>query len=125
MLQFAPSRLQGIDWMPSPPLVPDDTPLDIAHLDRATGGQVDLVRELLALFSAQAAQLMPLLAAGSPDTAILAHRLLGSAKAIGAHRVADAAEALEADPRDRDALASLSHAVDAVLEVIDRRLQRC
>ena len=54
--------------MPSPPLVPDDGPIDIAHLQRMTLGDVSLEREVLAMFAAQAAGLVRALA-NSPDDA--------------------------------------------------------
>ena len=42
--------------MPSPPLAPDDGPIDIEHLQRMTLGDAGLEREVLAMFSAQAVQ---------------------------------------------------------------------
>jgi len=44
--------------MPSPPLAPDDGPIDIEHLQRMTLGNASLEREVLALFSVQAASLI-------------------------------------------------------------------
>ena len=81
--------------MPSPPLVPDDGPIDIAHLRRMTLGDAKLEREVLGMFSAQASRLAGSLAAMPPDAAALAHTLKGSARAIGAFAVADAAAHLE------------------------------
>ena len=49
-----PLHLERIDWMPSPPLAPDDGPIDIDHLQRMTLGDAGLEREVLAMFSAQA-----------------------------------------------------------------------
>ncbi len=118
-------NLQRIDWMPSPPLVPDDAPLDLAHLDRMTFGDDALQREVLALFAAQSAVLMPRLVAHSDDAADLAHTIKGSAKAIGAHGVSEAAEAFEVSPDDRETLRDLQTAVAAVCAAIDLRLQRC
>lgn len=118
-------NLQRIDWMPSPPLVPDDAPLDLAHLDRMTFGDLALQREVLALFAAQTAVLMPRLVALPADVVDLAHTLKGSAKAIGAHGVADAAEALEASPDGIETLRDLQNAVAAASAAIDLRLQRC
>ena len=84
--------------MPSPPLAPDDGPIDTGHLQRMTLGDASLEREVLAMFSAQAVGLIGTLAALPADAAALAHTLKGSARAIGAFRVADAAEA----PGSRD-----------------------
>jgi len=46
-----PLHLERIDWMPSPPLAPDDGPIDIEHLKRMTLGDASLEREVLAMFS--------------------------------------------------------------------------
>src|ERR1700733_12543314 len=110
-----PLNLERIEWMPSPPLAPDDGPIDSAHLDRMTLGDAGLEREVLAMFSGQAVGLIARLATLPPDVMALAHTLKGSARAIGAFRVADAAEAMEAAIRDGDdpaqALAGLKDAV--------------
>ena len=79
-------HLERIDWMPSPPLAPDDGPIDIEHLQRMTLGDAGLEREVLAMFSAQAARLIGTLAALPADAGALAHTLKGSARAIGAFR---------------------------------------
>ena len=44
--------------MPSPPLAPDDGPIDSGHLERMTLGDAGLTREVLAMFSAQAVGLI-------------------------------------------------------------------
>jgi HPt (histidine-containing phosphotransfer) domain-containing protein len=123
-----PLHLERIDWMPSPPLAPDDGPIDIDHLQRMTLGDAGLEREVLAMFSAQAASLIGTLAALPPDTDALAHTLKGSARAIGAFRVADAAESLEAAIRNGDdrarALTELNDAVSQARAAIDAMLRR-
>jgi HPt (histidine-containing phosphotransfer) domain-containing protein len=81
--------------MPSPPLAPDDGPIDFAHLDRMTLGDRGLEREVLAMFSAQSATLVGQIAAVAGNAGGLAHTLKGSARAIGAFAVADAAGSLE------------------------------
>jgi len=121
-----PLDVERIDWMPSPPLVPDDGPIDIGHLQRMTLGNAGLEREVLAMFSAQAAGLVSTLATLPADAHALAHTLKGSARAIGAFGVADAAARLEAliakggDPAPaladlNDAVAQARSAVDAIL----------
>ena len=90
-----PLRLERIDWMPSPPLAPDDGPIDFAHLSRMTLGDGDLEREVLTMFSAQSARLVGQIAALAGDAGALAHTLKGSARAIGAFAVADAAGRFE------------------------------
>lgn len=87
---------QRVQWMPSPPLAPDDGPIDMAHLARMTLGDERLTREVLTMFAAQALRLVGTLAALPPEAGALAHTLKGSARAIGAFAVADAAAALEA-----------------------------
>jgi HPt (histidine-containing phosphotransfer) domain-containing protein len=121
-----PLHLERIDWMPSPPLAPDDGPIDFEHLGRMTLGDANLEREVLAMFSAQATGLIGTLATLPSNTGALAHTLKGSARTIGAFRVADAAEGLEAailnggDPAQalaelNDAVAQARSAVDAIL----------
>jgi HPt (histidine-containing phosphotransfer) domain-containing protein len=133
-----PLHLERIEWMPSPPLAPDDGPIDSGHLARMTLGDAGLEREVLAMFSGQAVDLIARLAAlsssgrssetGSSETLVLAHTLKGSARAIGAFRVADAAEALEAAVRNGDepaqALAGLKDAVVEARSAIDAILRR-
>jgi HPt (histidine-containing phosphotransfer) domain-containing protein len=118
--------LQRIEWMPSPPLVPDDGPIDIDHLKRMTLGDENLEREVLGMFSAQSVNLIGALAVLPAEARELVHTLKGSARAIGAFAVADAAAVLEAvltggdDPAKalaelRDAVAQARAAIDALL----------
>jgi HPt (histidine-containing phosphotransfer) domain-containing protein len=121
-----PLHLQGIEWMPSPPLAPEDDPIDLEHLRRVTFGDAGLEREVLGMFVSQTARLVDGIAAGRPDAGALAHTLKGSARAIGALRVSDAADELEqalrngGDPAPgvaelRDAVAEARTAIDAIL----------
>jgi len=121
-----PLHLEQVEWMPSPPLAPDDGPIDFAHLKRMTLGDVGLEQEVLAMFAAQAASLVGTLATMPADAPTLVHTLKGSARAIGAFAVADAAARLEAaisdgeDPADQiaelaDAVALARTAIEAVL----------
>ena len=114
--------------MPSPPLVPDDGPIDIEHLQRMTLGDASLEREVLAMFSAQAVSLIGTLATLPADAGALAHTLKGSARAIGAFAVADAAGHLEAALQNGDdstqSLAELSDAVAQARTAIDAILHR-
>jgi HPt (histidine-containing phosphotransfer) domain-containing protein len=93
-----------------------------------TLGDASLEREVLAMFSAQAVGLAGALAALPSDARALAHTLKGSARAIGAFGVADAAACLEAliqnggDPAE--ALADLTDAVAQARAAIDAILQR-
>jgi HPt (histidine-containing phosphotransfer) domain-containing protein len=123
-----PLHLERIDWMPSPPLVPDDGPIDIEHLRRMTLGDASLEREVLAMFSAQAVSLLATLSTLPADTAALAHTLKGSARAIGAFDVADTAGHLEAAIQNGDdpaqALAGLGAAIAQAGTAIDAMLRR-
>ncbi len=106
--------LQRIEWMPSPPLVPDDGPISLDQLRRMTLGDLALEREVLGLFSTQAVRLLERLQVLPEDAAAVAHTLKGSARAIGALDVADAAEELETALRNgdpADALAWLGAAI--------------
>jgi HPt (histidine-containing phosphotransfer) domain-containing protein len=123
-----PLGLERIEWMPSPPLAPDDAPIDVEHLKRMTLGDAGLEREVLAMFSAQAVRLIGTLAGLPPDAAALAHTLKGSARAIGAFRVADAAGGLETAIRNGDgpaeSLTELKEAIAQVRMAIDAMLRR-
>jgi HPt (histidine-containing phosphotransfer) domain-containing protein len=128
-LGFAmPLHQQRINWMPSPPLVPDDGPIDVAHLKRMTLGDAGLEREVLAMFAGQAVGLIEALAAWPADAAEIAHTLKGSARAIGAFGVADAAAALETALQAGDdpdvALAALKQAAGAARAAIEAMLRR-
>jgi HPt (histidine-containing phosphotransfer) domain-containing protein len=121
-------HVERIEWMPSPPLAPDDGPIDIDHVRRMTLGDAGLEREVLAMFSAQSVSLIAGLAAKSPDATALAHMLKGSARAIGAFRVAEAAESLEIRLRNSsdpsEALAEVEDAVAEARAAIDELLRR-
>ena len=82
--------------MPSPPLAPDDGPIDFEHLSRMTLGDPALECEVLTMFAAQSAKLLDQIASLPPEAGSIAHTLKGSARAIGAFAVADAAARLEA-----------------------------
>jgi HPt (histidine-containing phosphotransfer) domain-containing protein len=91
-----------------------------------TLGDAGLEREVLAMFSAQAVGLVSALAGSPVNAGALAHTLKGSARAIGAFAVADAASSLEilirtgGDPAEalvelNDAVAQARAAIDALL----------
>jgi HPt (histidine-containing phosphotransfer) domain-containing protein len=84
-----------LDRIPPPPLVTGEVPIDVDHLARMTLGDGALRREVLAMFLGQTGDLLVELAARPGEGAALAHTLKGSARAIGAFRVAACAEALE------------------------------
>lgn len=97
------AAIQGPPFANRPPREPlpledDNRPIDLVHLARATDGDESLEAELLAMFDRQSEKLvervrlsdLPRRARGD-----IAHRLRGSALAIGAFAVAEAALALE------------------------------
>jgi HPt (histidine-containing phosphotransfer) domain-containing protein len=113
-----PLHLDRIEWMPSPPLAPDDGPIDLVHLRRMTLGDAALEREVLTMFSAQALRLAGALAAMPADASALVHTLKGAARAIGAFAVADAAAHLETlIGCGRHTAEALSELDDAVAQV--------
>ena len=76
----------------------DERPIDLVHLARQTDGDEQLEAELLAMFDRQAEKLterVKFTDLPRRARADIAHRLRGSALAIGAGAVARAAEALE------------------------------
>jgi len=79
-------------------------PIDIAHLDRYTGGDTRVNAEVLTLFANQSVDLLSRLdvALHKSDTKTwrdINHSLKGGARGIGAFQLADkAAEAERADP---------------------------
>lgn len=116
-------HLEHLTWMPSPPLVPDEA-IDLAHLKRMTLGEPALEDEVLSLFVAQSGDLMRRLNALPENAAALAHTLKGSARAIGAFRVADAALGVEAALRGEGGVAEslflLENAVEEARTAIAR-----
>jgi HPt (histidine-containing phosphotransfer) domain-containing protein len=106
------------------------SPIDLTHLSEQTLGDRHLERELLCLFSAQSPRLLAqmralrLTEAGTLND--LAHRLKGSARAIGAFGVAAAAETVESNAATHDGhvpLAALAEALEEALAAIASRLQ--
>ncbi len=88
--------LQQIKPTEAPSIAPDDRPIDLVHLARMTLGERSLEREVLQLFDRQATLLIARMRSAQPTgVAALAHTLKGSARGIGAWRVARAAEVLE------------------------------
>ena len=89
----------------------DERPVDLAHLARQTMGNRDLEREVLHLFLRQCERMLERIESPAASRAELAHVIQGSARGIGAHRVARAAEVLEAAAKDHaaDWDAALAH----------------
>src|SRR3954466_13569256 len=97
--------------------------LDFEHLHRQTGGDNALEREVLDLFLTQSGtNLERIASAGSaPERREAAHRLVGSARAIGAFEVARLAALVDRAEEDPSrTLLALRAAVSAVEDLIRR-----
>ena len=81
--------------------IADRRTIDVEHLKRMTLGDGRLEREVLQIFVRQSAMMLERISSGQPGVIVTAaHTLLGSARGIGAWRVADAAERLERASRE-------------------------
>jgi len=91
-----------------------------------TLGDTRLEHEVLEMFKAQTRDLLARLASRPGNAAELAHTLKGSARAIGAFEVGEAAYALESGLRERSsfevAFRQLQVSVDEAFEAIDAHL---
>lgn len=86
----------ALNETPPRTLASGDAAIDLDHLSRMTLGDLSLEREVLALFSRQAEILLERMPASDLGLAVAsAHTMKGSARSIGAWRVAEAAEAVE------------------------------
>ncbi len=98
-------------------------PVDLDHLAAQTFGDDGLRREVLGLFVAQARRLIGEAAAAEGSRGVVAHKISGSARGIGAVAVAAAAERVEraaAEGRgDEAAFAALATAVDDACRFIE------
>jgi HPt (histidine-containing phosphotransfer) domain-containing protein len=87
--------------------------IDDDHLARMTLGDRVLEREVLEIFLRQATMMIERIERAEPGlAAVAAHTLTGSARGVGAWRVAQAAERLEQAAGHADA--ALDEAVDAL-----------
>ena len=120
--------VHSIDAKDAPSLAPDDRPVDLVHLARTTLGDRALEREVLQLFDRQSGLLIARMRTAAPAAiAALAHTHKGSARGIGAWRVARAAEQLElagaAGNPTSDALDQLAAASEEACGVIAELLR--
>jgi hypothetical protein len=102
------------------------SPIDRAHLARITLGERGLECEVLALFARQADMLLQRMGRAEPEVvAAAAHTLKGSARGIGAWRVAGAAEKVERAKRAGlgAALTELGAAIDEAKAMIAQLLR--
>lgn len=91
------------------------TAIDLVHLARQTGGDQELERELLTLFSQQCVRHLRTIHAGKDAQTRMdaAHTLKGAARAVGAWQVADAADVIEQRLAEADPLRA-ENAMDAL-----------
>jgi HPt (histidine-containing phosphotransfer) domain-containing protein len=123
----------------SPPECDRGPPLDLIHLARQCEGDRELEDELLGLFRLQsralAAQVSEALPASLESMAKSAHKLCGSALAIGAWRVAGAARGIEEgalavhgrgppSPKENAALARAIAALEASVDEAVAEIER-
>jgi hypothetical protein len=107
-----------------PSIVADEPPIDLRHLARLSLGRRHLECEVLELFDRQAEMLLRCVQeAGPVRVASVAAMLAGSARGIGAWRVAEAAEALERAVTENRKLALKFRMLECA--VVDARLAIC
>lgn len=89
-----------------------ERPIDLVHLARQTMGDKMLEVEVLHMFARQARSCLQEIGSGCADKAKAgAHRLKGAASAVGAFRVAEAANAFEDRVGDAACMAAVGAAV--------------
>jgi HPt (histidine-containing phosphotransfer) domain-containing protein len=115
----------------APMPAPVESAIDFEHLARMTLGEPGLEAEVLTLFDRQAEMLLERMRDAPPKAvAAFAHTLKGSARGIGAWRVAAAADAVEMNAArsytggGARAAAQLAAAVDEARAAIADRLHR-
>jgi HPt (histidine-containing phosphotransfer) domain-containing protein len=92
----ATRRVKAPPLVPSEPATTSSPVIDLIHLRRMTLGEKSLEAEVLALFDRQADMLLTRMEQAAPAAVgAFAHTIKGSARGIGAWRVAEAAEAVE------------------------------
>ncbi len=93
--------------------------IDLDMLDEQTFQDAVIRREVIGMFLDQAPAISSALAATSGQArADIAHRLKGSALALGATALAAAASRLEEQPDVPQSLTETSHALDATLQAL-------
>lgn len=108
----------------SPSIVGDAPPIDVGQLVRMTLGERNVEFQMLELFDHQAEALLGRMReVGPAGVASLAHTLTGSARGIGAWRVAEAAEALERAVAENEGLVPALEMLDWA--VIEARIAIC
>lgn len=107
----APGRAMELDG--------EGLPLNMEHLTRQTLGDRALAAEVLKLFQTQTLGLVDRMgAADARDRRELAHALVGSARGIGAFRVAECAARIEKGETGPGEIMHLSSLIEEVHEFI-------
>jgi hypothetical protein len=102
--------------MTSPSIADEGRPIDVAHLAQMTLRERSLEIQVLELFDRQAELLLARMREVAPSgVADLAHTLVGSARGIGAWRVAAAAEAVESAVAESGVLAPAIEKLDTAI----------
>jgi HPt (histidine-containing phosphotransfer) domain-containing protein len=100
-------------------------PIDWRHLNEATAGDESLAVEVLGLFRHQARTLLDSLADATADLRRVAHTMKGSARSVGAWRVAQSAEIVETAIRagldPSPAIDELARQVELLIAAIPQR----
>jgi len=117
---FAADRSEAFAQVTAPPLAPSDQVIDLDHLARMTLGERSLEREVLQLFDQQAGMLLERMTSEAPRiVAAIAHTLTGSARGVGAWKVAAAADRVQhlaAKPGPTTLTAAMNRLSSAVTE---------
>ncbi len=93
--------------------------IDETELDQQTFHDPDIRREIIGMFMDQAPAILAGIEGGIGATrADIAHRLKGSALALGARPLAEAASRLELDPADTTALHDVRRLLDATMQAL-------
>lgn len=115
---------EQLAFVASPSVAAAEPAIDVAHLGRMTLGERSLEVQVLELFDRQSEMLLERMQeVAPPGVATLAHTMVGSARGIGAWRVAAAAEAVERAALDGAPLAPVLAALAAVVD--EARLAIC
>lgn len=94
-------------------------PVDLVHLARQTMGDRALEQEVLALFVQQAMTVRDQMASATVAERLrLAHTLKGSARSVGAGRIAECAEQIEQSPADSKVSGRLGHLIVEVRDFL-------
>jgi HPt (histidine-containing phosphotransfer) domain-containing protein len=120
---MAKSSRNRLSRIAVPAIIAARPAIDMEHLSHMTLGERSLEIEVLRLFERQAELLLARMREVGPEgVATLAHTLSGSAKGVGAWRVAAAAEAAESAVKQREpldpAMAGLAASVDEARRTI-------